>query len=415
VLFRDNVVLGNRAFVFDGGGLTVGGGHPRIVQNVITDNYAEISGGGLVWERTEATEPPEIANNSIVANHAPSGSEIAGGGGGAVLVNNVVVGGGTASAVVCRQTSVQLGVFRHNDVYNGGAAAYAGCPDPTGTNGNISANPLFEDRYGRVAPATPPYRLQQTSPAVDTGESVPSLAPTDYEGRPRVTDGDGDGTPEVDMGAFEADPFARLLPQMPYSVWTQPTGTPLDGLGGWVYPLNHPLAPDDQLAAAYLYAQYFGFVSGGAVGQVGLVTNPSGRFAVFSVVEQNGTAHNLSVPFDWSAEQFYFPIVTHLGGGSWGAAVYDDAAATWTSIGTIALPPGWGKLAPASVTAVPWLGLAAGHCDRYPRADVLFYPPFGFVGGIGSVATLTVSAAGAGDCPPTISTAGPWTRYQVGV
>jgi hypothetical protein len=415
VLFTDNRVEDNHASANGGGGLSLGSGHPRVVQNVIEGNSASVRGGGVAWSGTGTADLPEIANNTMIENSAPSGSAIAGADGGAVVVNNVVVGVSAASTVECLGTSMQLATFSHNNVYRGGAAPYAGCPDPTGTNGNISADPRFDDTCCTIATANLLFDLRQDSPSVDTGDNAVVVAATDFAGYARVTDGDGDGALEIDMGAYEADGFARKLPQMPYSVWTQPSLTPLDGLGGWIFPMSPHFAIRGSIPWSYAYNQYFGFVAGGAVGQVGLFSDSTGSFAVFSVVEADGTEHNLSVPFQWRHQRFYFPFVTNLGPGSWGAWVYDDAAATWTSIGTLALPADWGKLAPASVTGAPWIGATAGSCARYPQADVLFYPPFGFVGGVGSVASLTVTAAGAGDCPPATSTAGPWQRYQMGV
>jgi hypothetical protein len=414
VLFTDNRVEGNHAGANGGGGVSLGGGQPRVVQNVIEGNITSGSGGGVAWTGTGSADLPQIANNTMIDNGAASGSAIAGSGGGAVVVNNIVVGTRGPTSVACSGSSVSLAVFSHNDVW-GGAAPYAGCPDPTGTNGNIAADPKFNDECCTIATAFSTFQLRQDSPSVDTGDNGAPVSATDFDKYPRVTDGDGDGALEIDMGAYEADGFVRKVPQMPYSVWTQPTGTPLDGLGGWVFPQNPPFAIRGSIPWSYAYNQYFGFVAGGAVGQVGLFSDSTGPFAVFSVVESDGTEHNLSVPFPWRQQHFYFPFVTNLGPGSWGAWVYDDAAATWTSIGTLTLPAAWGKLGPASVTASPWIGAMAGSCARYPLADVLFYAPFGFVGGVGSVATLTVTAAGAGDCPPVTSTAGPWQRYQMGV
>jgi hypothetical protein len=66
----------------------------------------------------------------------------------------------------------------------------------TGTNGNISADPLF------VAGG---YRLQEGSPCVDAGDDyVLTLLPVDLDGRPRRIG------PHVDMGAFET-PYLSLI------------------------------------------------------------------------------------------------------------------------------------------------------------------------------------------------------------
>jgi hypothetical protein len=63
---------------------------------------------------------------------------------------------------------------------------------------NISADPMFVD------PAAGDYRLQRSSPCIDAGTNdAPGLPETDFDGTPRIDDGDGDGFAVVDMGAFE--------------------------------------------------------------------------------------------------------------------------------------------------------------------------------------------------------------------
>ncbi len=409
VVLANNIIRNNRAMTYHGGGVSIAGGSSRVVQNLITGNTADIRGGGIFWSETGPTDSPVAANNTVVGNQAPDGSAMAGESGGMVIANNVVVGTGTSSTVECVGAAALLTEFHHTNIY-GEAPIYEGCPDPTGTSGNISADPRLVDAAG----ASPDYRLQPGSPSIDAGLSFAAGFDFDIVGLPRTTDGDGDGTAVVDMGAYEAPTLVRHVSQIPYTVWAQPTAVPLDGIGNWVYPVNEPAATDGQLPPAWFYAHYFGFESGGASAQVGLVTKPDGKFAVFSVFEANGTAHNAVIAFDWTAGRFYFPFVFQVSPGTWGAWVYDDAAGTWTPIGALTLPAAWGKLAPASITAVTWLGPTAGACATYPRADVAVYAPFGYVGAAGSVAAVTSNGAGAGECPPVSSVDGPWARYVVG-
>src|SRR5262249_15542725 len=71
----------------------------------------------------------------------------------------------------------------------------------TGLNGNISADPLF------VSPSTADYHLRRGSPAIDAGKNMAANLPaTDFDGDPRILDGNGDGIPIVDMGIDEVAP-----------------------------------------------------------------------------------------------------------------------------------------------------------------------------------------------------------------
>ena len=86
-----------------------------------------------------------------------------------------------------------------NDVFSGQGAAYGGtCIDQTGSNGNVSADPLFLDATAGD------YRVSMTSPVVDGGhDAAPALPATDIAGQARVVDGNADGIARVDIGALE--------------------------------------------------------------------------------------------------------------------------------------------------------------------------------------------------------------------
>ena len=67
-----------------------------------------------------------------------------------------------------------------------------------GSNGNIRHDPSFVD------PENGDFHLQEGSLCIDAGtESAPALPDADFEGDPRIIDGDGDDYVRVDMGADE--------------------------------------------------------------------------------------------------------------------------------------------------------------------------------------------------------------------
>ncbi|MDQ4089319.1 MAG: NHL repeat-containing protein [Actinomycetota bacterium] len=207
-------------------------------------------------------------------------------------------------------------------------------------------------------------------------------------------------------------PPANVTLQSPYSVWSQPAATPLDGIGTWIVPLNEPAARAGQLPPSYLYAHAFSFAASTATGVVGLSTGPAGKFALFSVKGPDAKSYDAVIPFTWKAGQFYFPLVQQVRPGVWVALVYDYSAAKWIPIGQLTLPSAWGKLAPTTVTIAAWAGGTATNCASYPRADLFVYPTIGYAAG--TTATLSSGSAGAGPCAAQVSTEGGWMRYQVG-
>jgi len=118
----------------------------------------------------------------------------------AVMTGNIIAGSTDTGVVVCARdacpASPEFPITATNNDVLAGRTLWSGTADPTGTNGNLSADPDFVD------PGGADYRLAEGSPCRDTG--TPGNLLVDLVGRPRALDGDGDGAAVPDMGALEA-------------------------------------------------------------------------------------------------------------------------------------------------------------------------------------------------------------------
>lgn len=195
-LIQNNIILGNNGGN-QGGGITIADdASPQIVNNLIIRNTAT-DGGGLYWLIPQSTPGILLLNNTIAENSAMTGSEVFASGfdANASIQNNVIMGVAGVNGVFCESFNGNTPPgFTANDVFANGAAPYGGiCPDQTGSNGNISADPLFVDT------TVDNLHLQPGSPAIDQGNNTARipLPPTDLSGNNRIFNN------IVDMGPFE--------------------------------------------------------------------------------------------------------------------------------------------------------------------------------------------------------------------
>lgn len=211
----NNIVRGNLFGIDLNGALTI------VRQNLV---YNNVSGGIRALHNPgdpnlRYTGPADyfLINNTLVNNLTnPTSSSAANLGisnalGEVSVVNNVIVDTTSNPIIVCSANSPGGSylagtpvVFDHNDLFNtsGGPVVSGDCADPTGTYGNISANPQFTSATD--------FNLLAGSPAIDAGNnSAPYLLSTDLSNLPRLQDSIGKGYPVVDMGAYE---FAGLQP-----------------------------------------------------------------------------------------------------------------------------------------------------------------------------------------------------------
>jgi parallel beta-helix repeat protein len=221
-LIQNNLIQGNTAYN-NGGGISVQSyNSPTVVQNVIVNNsvVGSYSGGGL-WVDVN-NSPETFVNNTIAGNTAPnrtSGLYVTGFGQNATFINNVIVAAVGQVAVTCDSGYSSVSpVFSYNDAFSSSGLNWSGICNTTSNPGNISADPLFLSAAD--------FHIQWGSPVVDAGNnSTPNLPATDFDGNPRVVDGNGDGIAVVDLGAYELAPTTITLAPSSLTFGPQPLGT----------------------------------------------------------------------------------------------------------------------------------------------------------------------------------------------
>ena len=205
-----NFVTGNRS-MGNGGGVYCFGGSPTIINNKIIANAAGV-GGGIYCKSISSL----IANNTITGNNAKEGGGIDCFSGSTTIVNNTIVrngagsaGGGIDFGPYCSptlantiiafnssglRTTSSTVILRSNCIYGNTAFDCSGVSDPTGIDGNISADPRLPSvAYGNL-------HIQPDSSCKDTGDDTVIGADwLDMDGQAR-TQGN-----HVDIGADETD------------------------------------------------------------------------------------------------------------------------------------------------------------------------------------------------------------------
>jgi parallel beta-helix repeat protein len=364
-IVRNNFVAGNHA-----DGVNVAGySDAEVIQNLIVSN----TGNGLYWQVPAGRRGPRAINNTFYQN-AASGIFADGFDTNSVIMNNIVVG--TPALKIGNTGDTNFPMILYNDFFSQSGAPYAGlATNFPGGAGNISTNPLFAcERNGDWHPVA-------TSPCIEAGTND-SLLALDFDGRPRLLDGNLDGTALVDLGAFELDPAAAPQPCL---YITCPPSMSVTGLVGQTTVVaNFPQAvghPAAQIAASppsgsafpggtnlVTCAASYGTNSVSCVFNVivntwpGIsmqpqsVNVPAGTPAIFGVTVTNATA---PITYQWwrrilgastnvvattnsaaSANTYTTPLIwaTNSGTGYY-VVVRNAAGAVTSSVATVTVPP----------------------------------------------------------------------------
>lgn len=231
---RNNIITGNSASgispASQGGGIyLVNGENATIVQNLIFGNSAP-QGAGIYFSVPSGSRGPFVVNNSIANNDGEYGSAIYADGfdSESELFNNVMVSKPGQPALYCDATYGQYSpILQSNDAYSSGGTSYGGsCSGAAGTNGNISADPLFLN-------STSNFHLQPGSRAIDAGNiNAPDLPSTDLDGNPRTQDGTVDtGAYEFSLTTASVSPASLTFPDTPVGTTSAPLPVTLSNTG----------------------------------------------------------------------------------------------------------------------------------------------------------------------------------------
>ena len=194
-----NIVKGNTASDI-GGGMSVGAPGSTLINNIITDNAAGVSGSGLYIDGSAQFLHTTVARNS-------------GGDGSAIYVFSDVSGGGVLvnaafTNTILAQSSVGISVTGGNTVTVNGILWYT---TPVTLSQALTATVEIQNQStGDPLFAADGYHLRIGSPAIDTG--VPVALDRDVDGDPRPYSlGFDIGADEVPVVLVEPDTGATLV------------------------------------------------------------------------------------------------------------------------------------------------------------------------------------------------------------
>ncbi|HNS50074.1 MAG TPA: right-handed parallel beta-helix repeat-containing protein [Anaerolineae bacterium] len=181
---------GNSSTWFGGGMLNMYSSSPTVTNCAFSGNSSlESHGGGMC----NVGSSPPVTNCTFSGNLAAEGGGMSNTFGSAPPVTNSILWGDSLPEIANEESEPAV---TYSDVQGG----YEGV-------GNIDADPLFVDQAGGD------FHLGPGSPCIDTGTNdAPNLPPYDFEGDPRVVDGDRDGIATVEMGVDEVHGHAVYLP-----------------------------------------------------------------------------------------------------------------------------------------------------------------------------------------------------------
>jgi hypothetical protein len=224
-VIANNQIVGNRvaptnSIHTSGGGIALANAAATVIGNLIADNQVIAAYSTDIYRRPGGTGSGIesagglvlIANNTLMRNvflqtNGPGGA-LNGNDNGSTIANNILVFNSSGVRLVYCPTQNRTRLL--NNCIFGNGTNYVDAADVTGTNGNLSVDPLLD-------PSRDGARLLPGSPCIDAGnDSVVQPDSLDLDGLPRMAGA------HVDIGAAEF----RMAPELRLTLAVAPSQGP---------------------------------------------------------------------------------------------------------------------------------------------------------------------------------------------